>query len=83
MTDPRDADEAIAQLDGSVVGGRSVEVVRSKQSRKTPREMLTRERDGGGGRGGGGYGECFEWGGAIAIAIAIAWQLALLTATIA
>lgn len=54
--DPRDADEAIYRLDGSLVGGRRVEVVRSKQSRKTPREMLIRDDDPEkGDRRGGGY----------------------------
>jgi len=42
--DPRDADNALNGLDGSEFMGREIQVCLSKESRKTPREMLHRER---------------------------------------
>jgi len=43
FADARDADEAVRDLDGSSIGGRTVSVVHSKQSRKTPRDMARRD----------------------------------------
>lgn len=70
--DTRDAEDALYQMDRSMMGGREITVVLSKESRKSPREMLKREdtygggtgrdgsrdggRDGGRGYGGGSYG---------------------------
>lgn len=44
--DPRDAEDALYALDRSIVGGREISVVLSKEARKTPREMLRREDTG-------------------------------------
>ncbi|KAJ9505785.1 hypothetical protein QJQ45_021493 [Haematococcus lacustris] len=41
--DNRDAEDALYALDRTVVGGREVSVVMSKESRKTPRDMIKRE----------------------------------------
>mmetsp|Transcript_11653 Transcript_11653/g.24997 ORF Transcript_11653/g.24997 Transcript_11653/m.24997 type:complete len:241 (-) Transcript_11653:568-1290(-) len=41
--DARDAEEALYKLDRTVISGREISVVMSKESRKTPREMLKRE----------------------------------------
>eukprot|EP00883_Tetradesmus_obliquus_P007069 jgi/Sobl393_1/17652/SZX69535.1 len=59
--DSRDAEDALYHLDRSTFMGREISVVLSKESRKTPRDMMHRERDTGppsrGPRGGGGgYG---------------------------
>eukprot|EP00878_Enallax_costatus_P014758 GHUV01015442.1.p2 GENE.GHUV01015442.1~~GHUV01015442.1.p2 ORF type:complete len:201 (+),score=33.03 GHUV01015442.1:679-1281(+) len=59
--DSRDAEDALYHLDRSTFMGREISVVLSKESRKTPRDMIHRERvytggRGGGHRGGGGYG---------------------------
>lgn len=42
--DPRDAEEALYHLDRTVFMGREISVVMSKESRKTPRDMIQRER---------------------------------------
>ncbi len=54
--DERDADEAIYQLDRTQVGGREITVCYSKEGRKTPREMMHIEGQGGGAGGGVGGG---------------------------
>ncbi|CAL5222536.1 g4911 [Coccomyxa viridis] len=54
--DDRDAEDAERHFDGTVIGGRTITVVFSKQDRKTPREMAvepgygSRERSPGPGR---------------------------------
>eukprot|EP01025_Chloroclados_australasicus_P051047 TRINITY_DN5935_c0_g1_i1.p3 TRINITY_DN5935_c0_g1~~TRINITY_DN5935_c0_g1_i1.p3 ORF type:complete len:228 (+),score=5.75 TRINITY_DN5935_c0_g1_i1:33-716(+) len=41
--DCRDAEEALFHMDRAVLGGREISVVMSKESRKSPREMLRRD----------------------------------------
>lgn len=45
--DSRDAEDALYHLDRSTFMGREISVVLSKESRKTPRDMMHRERDTG------------------------------------
>ena len=44
MLDTREADEAIYNIDRTELGGRTITVVYSRESRKTPRDMIDRER---------------------------------------
>lgn len=46
FSDARDADDAVRSLDNSTIGGRTVSVIHSKQTRKTPRDMARREETG-------------------------------------
>ncbi len=43
FVEPRDAEDALYALDRTVVGGRTITVDMSKESRKTPRDMIKRE----------------------------------------
>lgn len=38
--DPRDAEDALYHVDRNIFGGREISVVMSKESRKTPKEMM-------------------------------------------
>ncbi|KAL4421443.1 hypothetical protein ABPG75_010734 [Micractinium tetrahymenae] len=44
FVDVREAEDAIYRLDKTLFGGREIQVLKSSESRKTPRDMLDRER---------------------------------------
>lgn len=46
FSDGRDADDAVRSLNNSDIGGRTVSVIHSKQSRKTPRDMARMDEGG-------------------------------------
>ncbi|GMH35404.1 hypothetical protein BSKO_03272 [Bryopsis sp. KO-2023] len=48
--DPRDAEDALYHVDRNIFGGREISVVMSKESRKSPKEMMAPESPVGGGR---------------------------------
>src|SRR5258708_23924398 len=56
MTNPGEADKAIAALDGSELGGRALKINEAKPKTDRPRSAGQKFGGGGGGRGGGGRG---------------------------
>ncbi|EER12720.1 FUS-interacting serine-arginine-rich protein, putative [Perkinsus marinus ATCC 50983] len=68
FSDPRDADEAKAAMDGKRIGGNAIEVEIAKERRKSPKTMRRMDDDyrghrGGYGGGGGGYRDDYYRGG--------------------
>ncbi|KAF4656221.1 splicing factor [Perkinsus olseni] len=67
FSDPRDADEAKAAMDGKRIGGNAIEVEIAKERRKSPKTMRRMDDDyrgrKGGYGGGGGYRDDYYRGG--------------------